>query len=1545
MVLSFLDFMESLEISLAELDAMWGSRIRSLLVNPPHDELKVNCDFSGFGMVTSSASDGLQMEIGVFRPFHGVELRVPGVSGSVSYEGQNFPVVPPKSWIGFASGFIESIEPLVIKLTLKSSLWIIPEMVPDMAFSACHLFSGAVCGWSRAMQWLQSKAMVHLDKTVVVDSDETAMRVWDLQQQFDGNSDVKIYYGDVCITSQLKQVNGVVGPVGNPSWYNLCRVVPNLIFTLSPPCQTWSAGGRLSGFQHWNGFAMVEAIEGIKRVRPLAACFECADKIVVHPHYPLLKKLLLLCGYRLAWTSVTTLHNLSGMFRTRWLAVWVRLDLPHSFVQSITTFGSVKSASWDHQMYDFTILTIPDQLEHQLILTPGLCSIYGDVRLLPRNKLSCLGNNPTTEDVLLSRCLKKGEVMPTVVASYSKQHEIANDHIAARGIFAYLVNSASGVAFVDPFRCLALMGIPVNQCAFVARKLDVAFRHIGNALSVQQALMCLLVACQCFGINHGSVQNIAVDCWMSRISAGKVLILRTKDFFVVSPPKMLNAFFHEQGPIKVDNDEPLRILLPNDDLICTFQSNATFKDLVHCLGFEKPGKQGITCHHQSGEIRINDLVGMYGDCSFCIRFKGIDVLQIVSCKTTGGLQEISPTIPFCIHDENCEVIETYTCDVQVIDDLCHETKTEIVHRVTILVCGVDKPIFAVWKDELDEDRIEMLLRKEVCEVGSKVPIRWCQSKICSHDSHDEKLFLVEIAPALSPLKKLVRVLHSGEFQQSIVGIVNGTTPIQIALAVANGCESAMINDSPIHLLQHVHFEDGDCIQFGTSPNGHITENARKKIVARVQNLRNQGSKLGIDELLFCRRILGTENPMFRLCDPVLIDDRAFVDGFFVKAIQQGFLQFQLRPEVAFAVPILINDHWFAVEVHPISNRLLVIGLPPHYQRVVLRLLSERTHERAVMMKIEFIDIHFNGLCGWALLHRWFAQLDAHFPNLPVDLCFEMIGQTQADFVNDIPLADMSKAFPIARFALEARNAFILAMQTTHASYGLHWISVFGLQPPSGGTMSDSPGPSPDAMIDRVFLADPWARDRKQCKWQDLHLPKDHPFVLSDGKPASQVHRQKMGPNMGGIAFGTRSCITEIMKMPPKEPAAILLPVSEKESKIDVIPQPKIQGPFEVVVEDSSTGAIYKRQVQLVEISQGISYVLPKPEYEAKLSEVREVVLEIDTRLVTKEVANSLQEKPIDVFRSKILDQFPPSAFKSSNLYGYRRFVPKMSVEDHCIHQIMCKLPLAARKSVLERSGVGIMTVRDFVPRGGSIDDVTTIPRFWSVDRQSKDDALRTTSGLDGFMGLVVTKRGIAARCTTGKIAVLRKALMPMDERIIPLNENTVPRVIVESTGWPMAISPEEVVKATHHAVKKAPIPMRCYRSFGVTSWSLAFDSLPQLLKFTAKFNDEVCEILLTQNKQPKLKAQRTFNKQVPYSKTSQLPQNASPADDDTIDRLGALESKVANMEKRQDALETRISTGFDSVSDQLRQVLNAVQQRPKSPSGETPPPKMSKVSN
>lgn len=86
-----------------------------------------------------------------------------------------------------------------------------------------------------------------MDTTIAVDSDEMVMKVWELQHSFDGPFP-KMHFGKIPFSNSLEAINGVVLPVGDFSWMNLCRVMVNLIFTLSPPCQTWSTGGRMYGF-------------------------------------------------------------------------------------------------------------------------------------------------------------------------------------------------------------------------------------------------------------------------------------------------------------------------------------------------------------------------------------------------------------------------------------------------------------------------------------------------------------------------------------------------------------------------------------------------------------------------------------------------------------------------------------------------------------------------------------------------------------------------------------------------------------------------------------------------------------------------------------------------------------------------------------------------------------------------------------------------------------------------------------------------------------------------------------------------------------------------------------------------------------------------------------------------------------------------------------------------------------------------------------------------------------------------------------------------
>ena len=73
--------------------------------------------------------------------------------------------------------------------------------------------------------------------------------------------------------------------------------------------------------------------------------------------------------------------------------------------------------------------------------------------------------------------------------------------------------------------------------------------------------------------------------------------------------------------------------------------------------------------------------------------------------------------------------------------------------------------------------------------------------------------------------------------------------------------------------------------------------------------------------------------------------------------------------------------------------------------------------------------------------------------------------------------------------------------------------------------------------------------------------------------------------------------------------------------------------------------------------------------------------------------------------------------------------------------------------------------------------------------------------------------------------------------------------------------------------------------------------------------------------------------------------NQEPSDQVLTDRVACLEAKFGGLERRQDQLEHRITSGFDGVQDQLRQVLQAVVPRqPQQSTGMTPPPKVAKTS-
>lgn len=222
-------------------------------------------------------------------------------------------------------------------------------------------------------------------------------------------------------------------------------------------------------------------------------------------------------------------------------------------------------------------------------------------------------------------------------------------------------------------------------------------------------------------------------------------------------------------------------------------------------------------------------------------------------------------------------------------------------------------------------------------------------------------------------------------------------------------------------------------------------------------------------------------------------------------------------------------------------------------------------------------------------------------------------------------------------------------------------------------------------------------------------------------------------------------------------------------------------------------------------------------------------------------------------------------------------------------------------------------------------DFTALPKVFEITRAGRETAPRSSLQVEGYAGLVLTKRGYAVRCWVKDRTGMRAVLLGSDPRIIPENAGVAPKHQLEATGWPQSISPQEVVKSKYHALKVAPIPTRCYKHYRVTTWSLLFETLPSERTFLACFNNVTVEIVLSP---PEVMA-RVKTPKKPKEKGHSSSQRNAVADgpDPTVERFNGLEARFSAMERRQDSMESKMQSSLDTVQDQLRQVLQAVAPR------------------
>lgn len=214
-------------------------------------------------------------------------------------------------------------------------------------------------------------------------------------------------------------------------------------------------------------------------------------------------------------------------------------------------------------------------------------------------------------------------------------------------------------------------------------------------------------------------------------------------------------------------------------------------------------------------------------------------------------------------------------------------------------------------------------------------------------------------------------------------------------------------------------------------------------------------------------------------------------------------------------------------------------------------------------------------------------------------------------------------------------------------------------------------------------------------------------------------------------LATKTHIQDITKDAGTNDLAVLLPASD--NLIQSAFPGKLLGPYEVSVDDNAAKIAYKRLVMMYIIRGTINFKLPAPIAKLTTGAVCEIVLEIDSRLVSKADIDRYRENPIASFKT-LLSDVVPKLDSSAVIFGYRvASHPGGSKQDPLL-QCILKAPHAVRTPLIEASGFTPLLTRDFLEKGRNSEDTSVLPRFWPPSIPELANIRKTVQGTDRLAG-------------------------------------------------------------------------------------------------------------------------------------------------------------------------------------------------------------------
>ena len=404
-----------------------------------------------------------------------------------------------------------------------------PDFDPALPWDCLRNFCGGFSGWSQALRWLDHSREICLGQEIFVDWDPQIMKIWSIKHGLPHRL-LPLPSREAWCSAKLV---GLCGCVSDPSIIEVCRSQVNLLTAISPPCQSWSKGGRGQGLNDTNGQAFLDALVQAFSLQVIAIVAECADDTAVHPHFRLVKALAKAMGFRLVWDQITPYHQMTSHARSRWLGVWVRADAALQLFPFQLKLPVIPQMHWTDQACQFPI---PQRWASQLRLSDSECRIYDSPVFLPPAKRPRYENREVkTNEIIRSRVPSSADILPTLCAAYTRQHQLAEHHLKQKGIFACLRESAIGFHFLEPTLFCSLFG--ACEHVVLSEKIGESFHVVGNAISVPHSLLALSIALHCTCSGKIDPVGIVRKAWSERLTAYNAFVFHHEGFVHLVPKR------------------------------------------------------------------------------------------------------------------------------------------------------------------------------------------------------------------------------------------------------------------------------------------------------------------------------------------------------------------------------------------------------------------------------------------------------------------------------------------------------------------------------------------------------------------------------------------------------------------------------------------------------------------------------------------------------------------------------------------------------------------------------------------------------------------------------------------------------------------------------------------------------------------------------------------------------------------------------------------------------------------------------------------------